>query len=291
MLKVIFIIGCPRSGTTILGEFFDTNSHCNYCHELDIWEENPHDPLANPTSLKIILKFLKFVRKNKKLAILLRSFQMSIRNKNSDENNDKGNRLDETDVTEDKIKKARKNLGEKILVVKNPKNSLRMPFIKKIFPEARFVHIKRDGRDVTSSLASAPTGKIWSFIKPPGWKVWKQFSSGPIRCAWQWMSTINIINLDKQKIPENDFIEIQYEDFIKDPENVMKELFQKLEIPFENEQRDLCKKVNNEVKSEYLAKYDALTVFDHKNRIGSHREKFSDEEIAQIEFILGRKFT
>ena len=35
---------------------------------------------------------------------------------------------------------------------KSPRNSLKTGFIKKIFPEARFIHIIRDGRDVTLSI-------------------------------------------------------------------------------------------------------------------------------------------
>ena len=39
-----------------------------------------------------------------------------------------------------------------VLIDKSPRNSLKIPFILKIFPEARFIHLLRDGRDVTLSI-------------------------------------------------------------------------------------------------------------------------------------------
>ena len=39
-----------------------------------------------------------------------------------------------------------------MVVDKSPRNSLKIPFIRKIFPEACFIHILRDGRDVTLSI-------------------------------------------------------------------------------------------------------------------------------------------
>ena len=38
------------------------------------------------------------------------------------------------------------------MVDKSPRNSLKIPFILKIFPRAKFIHILRDGRDVALSI-------------------------------------------------------------------------------------------------------------------------------------------
>ena len=35
---------------------------------------------------------------------------------------------------------------------KSPRNSLKIPFVRKIFPEAKFIHIVRDGRDTSLSI-------------------------------------------------------------------------------------------------------------------------------------------
>lgn len=42
--------------------------------------------------------------------------------------------------------------ARRVLVEKNPRHTLRIPFLKAIFPDAKIIHIVRDGRDVTCSL-------------------------------------------------------------------------------------------------------------------------------------------
>lgn len=41
--------------------------------------------------------------------------------------------------------------GGRVIMEKTPSNCLRVPFVRKIFPEARIIHMVRDGRDVVSS--------------------------------------------------------------------------------------------------------------------------------------------
>lgn len=46
-----------------------------------------------------------------------------------------------------------RSTGANVIVEKTCANSLRIPFIDEVFPEARYVYIVRDGRDVTLSAA------------------------------------------------------------------------------------------------------------------------------------------
>lgn len=41
---------------------------------------------------------------------------------------------------------------KKIFIEKNVRNSLRIPYVRKVFPDARFIHIIREPRDVVTSL-------------------------------------------------------------------------------------------------------------------------------------------
>ncbi|MGC6424334.1 MAG: sulfotransferase family protein [Lentimonas sp.] len=43
--------------------------------------------------------------------------------------------------------------GANVIIEKTPSNCLRLPFINKVFPEAKYIHLVRDGRGVVASAA------------------------------------------------------------------------------------------------------------------------------------------
>ena len=70
------------------------------------------------------------------------------------------------------------------MLEKTPKNALRVPFLARVFPEARFIYLHRDPRPVLASMMEAwqsgrfrtypnlPgwTGLPWSLLLVPGWR-------------------------------------------------------------------------------------------------------------------------
>lgn len=113
--RPVFIIGAARSGTTVLGDILSTHPDLAYWLEPKyIWR------FGNATLAHDVLKASDARKEVKKY----------IRNRFFDFLNEQG--------------KAR-------FVEKTPSNVFRLPFIYEIFPEARFVHIIRDGRDVVLS--------------------------------------------------------------------------------------------------------------------------------------------
>lgn len=70
--------------------------------------------------------------------------------------NDVRNASDATDEVKEHIRSAFRSQWEKqgrppVLLEKTPANCLRIPFIREIFPQAKMIHLVRDGRDVTLS--------------------------------------------------------------------------------------------------------------------------------------------
>lgn len=290
----IFIIGCPRSGTTILGEFFEKSPYCNYYNEIDFWEKNASDSLRSENFQKILQFFLPYTRKNLKMSIFFKGIRLAgleslkkLGMASSADDGARGQKLSKEDVTDNISKKAKSFLSEKHLVVKRTPNSLRILFLKEIFPNAKFVHIIRDGRDIACSLMNAPSGMFWSYIKPPGWKEAKKKYKGVYRCAWQCKATLDVITEDSKKIPSEDFIEIHYEDLIQNPEKIMRDVFCQLGILFENPQKVICKKVKNKISSDDLAERDRATVLDHSFRIARYKNELSPETLKKVEVILG----
>jgi hypothetical protein len=78
--------------------------------------------------------------------------------------------LDPEALTEKRLSFIRSNLRnlananqEDVLIEKTVANSLRVPFVEAVFPNARYVHIIRDGRDVVESAM-----RQWQ--TPPNWR-------------------------------------------------------------------------------------------------------------------------
>jgi hypothetical protein len=59
------------------------------------------------------------------------------------------------------------------MLEKTPKNSLRVPFLAQVFPEARFIYLYRDPRQVLSSMIEAWTSGRF--------QTYPQLRAGPVR--------------------------------------------------------------------------------------------------------------
>ncbi|RNE93495.1 sulfotransferase [Marichromatium sp. AB32] len=146
-------------------------------------------------------------------------------------------------------------------------NTLRLPYLHALFPEARFVFIHRDGRDNISSMidgwrqgrtdggfgldqffgpspepVAINDGEFtqWHFFLPPGWRDYNHASLEEV-CAYQWLSA-NRMALDAAaEIPAEQWIQIRYEDLVARPEAVFAEVFARLGIPFDEPLRAHCR--------------------------------------------------
>jgi hypothetical protein len=87
--------------------------------------------------------------------------------------------------------------------------------VKRVFPEARIVNLVRDGRDVALSLLRVPFG--------PG-NVWA--------AARQWRAAIDAGDTASARYGE-DVLTIRYEDLVSDPEPVVRRVCEFCEIAYE----------------------------------------------------------
>lgn len=142
-------------------------------------------------------------------------------------------------------------------------NTLRLPYLYKLFPNALFVFIQRDGRDNISSmmdgwrhdghfrlsqfLGPSPEpvaingGEFqeWSFFLPPGWRDYNKATLEEV-CAYQWIIA-NRMALDAKKhIPSAQWIHLRYEDIFERPVEMFQEAFERLGIPFTKELQQRC---------------------------------------------------
>ncbi len=122
------------------------------------------------------------------------------------------------------------------LVEKSPKNSLRVPFMRALFPGARFLHLVRDPRTNVASLARAwsmpdrhktyplPPGfrirgyehDSWSFMLQPGWRSLEGHSLVEV-CIHQWRAC----NEACLRELDQNALRVRYEDLVACPATVL----------------------------------------------------------------------
>lgn len=98
--------------------------------------------------------------------------------------------------------------------VYDPDNVLYMPQIKADIPEALFIHIVRDGRDIAVSL------KKMGEFRPIPWSR-KPASSEATALYWRWM--VGNGRTHGRLFP-NDYLEVRYEELVTAPQAVLQDL-------------------------------------------------------------------
>jgi hypothetical protein len=147
--RVVFLVGAQRSGTTWLQRLLGAHPAVASTQETDLfnryvrlWWETWQSQLAdNETGANGRQRGLPVVLTTEEFAEVLRSAVGTVYQKVAD------------------LKPS-----ASVVLDKNPGYSLHVPLLQRVLPEARFIHIIRDGRDVAASLMAAADGwgRAWA---------------------------------------------------------------------------------------------------------------------------------
>ena len=118
------------------------------------------------------------------------------------------------------------------LIEKTPKNALRIPFMKQLFPDAQFVYLYRDPKHVISSMIDAwQSGRFVTYPDLPNWQGlpwslllipgWRELIGKPLHhvVAQQWATTTRIMLDDLQALDQSQIIKVRYENLLLDTNN------------------------------------------------------------------------
>jgi hypothetical protein len=113
---------------------------------------------------------------------------------------------------------------------KTPKNILRVPFLREVFPDAHFVVLFRDPRAVLSSMMEAwRSGHFVTYRDLPGWRSlpWslllvdgrERVDGKPLEeiVAWQWARGMSVLLDDLEALPRAAWTALRYEDLLSAP--------------------------------------------------------------------------
>ena len=121
-------------------------------------------------------------------------------------------------------------------VEKTPKNMLRVPFMRAIFPDCRFILLARDPREAMSSMIEAwESGKFVTYAKLPGftgpWSLllpdgYERFSGRPIeeRVAFQWAEANRVALDDLSAIAPGEWCRVDYAELVSSPVSVLRRI-------------------------------------------------------------------
>ncbi|MBK9391876.1 MAG: sulfotransferase [Bacteroidetes bacterium] len=188
--KITFIVCCPRSGSTWLRLLI--NSHPEIACENETFIFTQSAGIGNIFKAYDLEFGFKGLRRYLTKEDLIRF---------------SGKYLE--DIFQSFLEKRKK----KFIVEKSVDHALCIPFIKSIFPNSKFIHLVRDGRDVAISLNEAS-------------KNWKSEYPNNLNAAMEmWLHYNSTIDFHLSTLDPNNFITIKYENLVKNTQNELVKLF------------------------------------------------------------------
>jgi len=196
LVEPIFIVGSPRSGTTLAVNLFATHPDlANWSEGGRLWDPvHYHDPDAEhywtaedatPARMRRLHRWCEWYRQSQ---------------------------------------------GKARFVNKHPRNSLRIGYLRRAFPDARFIHVIRDGRAVVSSILvqigrrerrqKRPMG---GFAKPPGWRALLRDDLAE-QTALQWQAIVRTVR-EQSRALGGAYTEVRYEALCARPRETVRELY------------------------------------------------------------------
>ena len=243
--RPLFLIGSPRSGTTFLGKCLASLSDISYHFE----------PIATKASARYV--YDKSWSNTQAQWFYKSVYKWLLRIHHN---------------------------GDLRFAEKTPRNCLIVPFLAQTFPDAQFIHIIRDGRDVALSLSKKPwflaseanSGRYEPGGYPygPYAQFWvepertKEFeaTSDIHRCIWVWKRFTEAALESINQLPAQRYLEIRYESLMFETEKSTEQLKDFLEI------KDL--KADQDFRQAVSAANPSLS--------GQWKKQLSEQQLSEI---------
>jgi CelD/BcsL family acetyltransferase involved in cellulose biosynthesis len=220
----IFIIGCGRSGIGLLGKLFASHPAVSYSDE-------PHDRWA---AMEPATDFLQLYSRGEHHCL-----------------------LDASSVTSTARRRYKRLMSASAgltIVEKSSVNALRIGYLNALAPEARFVHIVRDGVEVAHSIERIAAVTKKPALRPPlneWWGVgnvkWTTLerdgrangyypdevgllTTDAQRGAYEWLLSLGEVQAWRTCL-ESRFCELRYRDLVDDPSETLRAVMDALHLP------------------------------------------------------------
>lgn len=156
---------------------------------------------------------------------------------------------------------------------KTPGYSLELPLLARLFPDARFVHIVRDGRNVALSFLEVP--------------------KGPRRLAEAaeiWRHRVRVGRADGRGLGPRRYLEVRYEDLVTEPERELRRVCEVAQLEFRPEMLGYTERGAAAVPPRSTAHHANLARPPTKG-LRDWREAMAPSDVALFEGIAGRELS
>jgi hypothetical protein len=218
----VFIVGCPRSGTTLLRRMIDAHRQIAITRETH-WiakrferrQGVTPDGFVIPELLSRLLSYEKFTR--------MRIGQDELEGLVAGEEP-----VSYSNFVTGVFDLYGKGKGKRLVGDKTPAYVRHIPTLHALWPEAKFVHLIRDGRDVSLSATN------WS----RAYKLARRYSTwteDPITTAalwWEWH--VRLGREDGGSLAPKLYHEVRYEALVSEPAKECEKLCSFLDLPYDD---------------------------------------------------------
>ncbi len=224
--KPIFVIGTGRCGSTIFHQIFSYHSQVAWLSRTcEMYPQHPH---RNYLAMRLLDAPLpqKYLRK---LIYPVEAY-------NFWDNYCYGFGEPMRDLLKEDVLPITKKRLQKVMASMLTENRARLlikitgwsriGFLKEIFPDAKFIHIYRDGRAVVNSWLNVdwwqgwhgPHHWQWGQLSPQQEQLWHRHNQSFVALGGiLWDILMTATDKAKELIPPEDYLEIRYEDFCQQP--------------------------------------------------------------------------
>ncbi|MCF8379454.1 MAG: sulfotransferase [Bacteroidales bacterium] len=272
-IPIFFIIGRPRSGTTLLQTLFEAHPNVAIPPEapviVECYERFKENGAWEFENLGQWVDFLNSIRKFDAWKIDVAKLVNAFQNQKS------------TLTFQDIIRliylqyeSPFDKFDVQIIGDKNPRYSRYPELLIQLFPDAKFIHVVRDYRDHILSMQKV--GLLGSDINLIS-TIWRKSQKKMLKF---------------QKDYPKQVYSCKYEDFVEKPQEYFKSMCEFLEIPFDAGVFDF-----HQLKQEYDQKFPKKTesVF-HSNlfrpintsAVGKWQKKMTEKDVARADLIVGK---
>jgi hypothetical protein len=214
----VFFVGCPRSGTTLLGRLGDAHPELAVIHEsrwIGGWFENR---VGLTPDGYVTAELLRRLREHPRFA------KLGLDEDRLERLLDLDRPVGYAEFTTSVFDLYGEQQRKRLVGDKTPRYVRFLPTLSSLWPEARFVHLIRDGRDVFLSVRDWGKGA-------PKFASWAEDAISTTACWWDWQ-----VRLGREagaELGPARYHELRYESLVADPERECAALCDFLGLPYD----------------------------------------------------------